>query len=226
MTDKDGDFNRNAETLSGKRLLHRGGNLQGAPPRPGASQTIKTGRPGPLFAVMHDDEDMSFDNAVAALKTYGGTLVAVETGGKRNQDGIDPNRNFSADGVGCKKLGKDATPKFTGSSASSSIRASRSSRFTTIPESASRPAGVGHVSMDDVPKDMEAHASNDQNGPLAGDRTLVLLTSPVPVSTTSKAEAAELSAKGINAVIESVRRGQRRLLAVQLHAARPATRTI
>ena len=62
--------------------------------------------------------------------------------------------------------------------------------------------------MDDVPKDMQTHESSDPNGPLAGERALVLLTSVVPVSTTSKAEAAELSAKGINAIIESVREGK------------------
>ena len=82
--------------------------------RPWDIQTITSGRPGPLWAVMHDDEDVAFDNAVYALKTYGGTLVAVETGGKRNQDGIDPNRNFSADGIGCAKLGDSGSPRFTG----------------------------------------------------------------------------------------------------------------
>ena len=104
---------------------------------------------------MHDDEDMSFDNAVAALKTYGGTLVAVETGGKRNQDGIDPNRNFSADGIGCKKLGDDATPKFTdvlpqALRPGQPIIALHNNTGERIPT-----GGLGHVSMDDVPKDMQ-----------------------------------------------------------------------
>jgi hypothetical protein len=136
--DKDGDFVRNAETLSGSGFCIEVETFKERR-RPWRIETVKTGRPGPLFAIMHDDENMSFDNAVAALKTYGGTLVAVDTGGKRNQDGIDPNRNFSGGGVGCSKLGKDASPKYTVFS-NLSIQASRSSPFTTTPESASQPA--------------------------------------------------------------------------------------
>ena len=45
---------------------------------------------------------------------------------------------------------------------------------------------------------MEAFPAADPNGPLAGERKLVLLTSPIPVSATSKSRAAALSAKGIN----------------------------
>ena len=151
---------------------------------------------------------LSFDNAVAALKTYGGTLVAIETGGKRNQDGIDPNRNFSSDGVGCRKLGDDATPKFTGVFRSlfdpgQPIIALHNNTGKRIPT-----GGVGHVTMDDVPKDMDEHPAKDRNSPLSSDTALVLLTSPVPVSTTSKSEAANLSSQGINAVIESVREGK------------------
>jgi len=205
--DKDGDFVRNAETLSGSGFCVEVDTFKERR-RPWRIETVKTGRPGPLFAVMHDDENMSFDNAVAALKTYGGTLVAVDTGGKRNQDGIDPNRNFSAGGVGCSKLGKDASPKYTGVfsdllDSSQPIIALHNNTGKRIPT-----GGVGHVSMDDVPKDMEAHASNDKKGPLTGDRTLVLLTSPIPVSTTSKAEATELSAKGINVMIEKIGDGK------------------
>jgi hypothetical protein len=203
VTDKDGDFTRNAEALSGnafciaeEKFKERRRNWR--------IQTIKTSRPGPLFVVMHDDEDMSFDNAVAALKTYGGTLVAMETGGKRNQDGIDPNRNFSADGIGCKKLGKDATPRFTGFfkdliDASQPIIALHNNTGKRIST-----GGVGHVSMTDPPKEMEKHKSNDPDGPLADERALVLLTSPLPVSTTSEARAEDLSSKGVNALIERV----------------------
>lgn len=203
VSDKDRDFKRNAEMLSGnafciaeEKFKERRRNWR--------IQTIKTSRPGPLFVVMHDDEDMSFDNAVAALKTYGGTLVAMDTGGKRNQDGIDPNRNFSADGIGCKKLGRDATPHFTNFfkdliDASQPIIALHNNTGRRIPT-----GGVGHVSMADPPKEMEKHKSNDPDGPLAGERALVLLTSPVPVSTTSETRAEELASKGVNALIERV----------------------
>jgi hypothetical protein len=206
-TDKDDDFKRNAEILSANTFCIAEETFKERR-RHWTIATIRTSRPGPLFAVMHDDEDMSFDSAVAALKAHGGTLVAVETGGKRNQDGIDPNRNFSADGVGCKKLGKDATPKFTAFfqklfDAEQPIIALHNNTGKRIPT-----GGVGHVSMDDLPKDMEKQPSDDPGAPLAGDRTLVLMTSPVPVTTVAESTADELNAKGINAVIEPVTEGK------------------
>ena len=206
-TDKDGDFKRNAVALSDSTLCIAEEELKERR-RTWTIATIKTGRPGPLFAVMHDDEDISFDTAVAALKIYGGTLVAVDTGGKRNQDGIDPNRNFSADGIGCRKLGNDAAPKYTGFfhelfDPAQPIVALHNNTGERIPT-----GGLGHVSMDDLPKDMEARKSAEPDGPLAGDRALVLLTSVVPVTTNAEARADELNAKGINAVIEPVREGK------------------
>jgi hypothetical protein len=207
VADKDEDFKRNAAILSESTLCIAEEQFKERR-RTWTIATVKTGRPGPLFAVMHDDEDMSFDNAVAALRTYGGTLVAVETGGKRNQDGVDPNRNFSADGIGCRKLGKDASPKYTEFfrnlfDPTQPIVALHNNTGERIPT-----GGVGHVSMDDLPKDMEARESADPGGPLAGDRSLVLLASAAPVTTNAEARATDLNAKGINAVIEPVREGK------------------
>jgi hypothetical protein len=207
VTDRDGDFERNSSALSQNTFCIAEEKFKERR-RHWRIATVKTGRPGPLFVVMHDDEDMSFDTAVAALNTYGGTLVALETGGKRNQDGIDPNRNFSADGIGCRKLGRDAAPKYTGIfrrhiDPTQPIIALHNNTGKRIPT-----GGLGHVSMTDLPKGMQAHESSDPDGPLAGERALVLLTSAAPVSTTSKTEAAELAARGINAVIESVSEGK------------------
>jgi hypothetical protein len=207
VSDKDGDFERNAEILSANTFCIAEEKFKERR-RHWTIATIKTSRPGPLFAVMHDDEDQSFDSAVAALKTYGGTLVAVDTGGKRNQDGVDPNRNFSADGIGCKKLGKDATPKYTDFfrklfDPAQPIVALHNNTGKRIPT-----GGLGHVSMDDVPKDMDKQPSDDPNASLAGDQTLVLMTSPVPVTTTAESTANELNAKGINAIIEPVNEGK------------------
>ncbi len=204
VKDKDGDFSRNAAVLSGNGFCIAEETFKERR-RTWTIATIKTSRPGPLFAVMHDDEDLSFDTAVEALKTYGGTLVAVETGGRRNMDGIDPNRNFSADGIGCKKLGKDAAPKyseffqnlFDPGQPIIALHNNTGERIST--------GGLGHVSMADVPKSMQVHESNDPNGLLAGERALVLMTSIVPVTTTAEARAADLSTKGINAVVEGVR---------------------
>jgi hypothetical protein len=207
VTDEDGDFKRNAEILSGTGFCIAEDVFKERK-RTWTIATIKTSRPGPLFAVMHDDEDLSFDNAVEALKTYGGTLVAIETGGKRNLDGIDPNRNFSADGIGCRKLGEDATPEFTGFfrrlfDPGQPIIAFHNNTGKRVPT-----GGLGHVAMSDSPKGMNVHESMDPDGELAGERSLVLLTSPVPVSATSEARAEDLSAKGINAIVEKVEKGK------------------
>ena len=61
---------------------------------------------GPLWFVPHDDENAGFEAALVAIRRYGGTIVAVDSGlvadrdGRRRNDavafgrGIDPNRNF------------------------------------------------------------------------------------------------------------------------------------
>jgi hypothetical protein len=107
LADNDKDFARNAAELKAPgfcilqvRFKERR--------RPWTIQTVDSGRPGPLWAVLHDDEDVAFDSAVQGLKTHGGVLFAVHTGGKRNQDGIDPNRNFSDEKISCAKLEKNA----------------------------------------------------------------------------------------------------------------------
>ena len=52
-------------------------------------------RSGSVFWVVpHDDEGAAFDSAVASVREYGGTVVAVKTGGQRENAGRDPNRNF------------------------------------------------------------------------------------------------------------------------------------
>jgi hypothetical protein len=65
-------------------------------------------RPGPLWFVPHDDENSGFDAALIAVRKYGGTVIAVDSGinpandGKRENNAvdsgraIDPNRVFDA----------------------------------------------------------------------------------------------------------------------------------
>jgi hypothetical protein len=71
---------------------------------------VNADRPdGPLWVVPHDDENAAFDAMIAALRKYGGTGIAVDTGpaSTRRQPGsgpcgvrpmvssaCDPNRNF------------------------------------------------------------------------------------------------------------------------------------
>ena len=51
---------------------------------------------GPFWVLPHDNEDTAFDAAVQAVITYGGGLLAIDSGGQRRFLGQDPNRNFSS----------------------------------------------------------------------------------------------------------------------------------
>lgn len=69
---------------------------------------IESKREGPLWFVPHDNENGGFEAAFAAVRTYGGTIIAVDSGVLPGADGvrrnravdygrpIDPNRNFDA----------------------------------------------------------------------------------------------------------------------------------
>ncbi len=205
VTDKDGDFKRNAEALSADGLCIEEETFRERK-RSWIVQTVKGKQPGPLWAVMHDDEDLSFDNAVEGLTRYGGTLITVETNGERNLSGIDPNRNFSADGIGCRKVGKNASPRFTGIFAE--LIDPEQPIVALHNNTGQSKRKLGHVSMETVPKDMDIVRPENPAGPLAGPRALVLLTDTIPVSTTSKQLAEDLADKGINAIIEKVRKNR------------------
>ncbi len=55
----------------------------------------KKHKKGPFWFLPHDNENSAFDSAIYATLKYGGGFLAVETGGRRNNYNIDPNRNFS-----------------------------------------------------------------------------------------------------------------------------------
>lgn len=71
--------------------------------------------PGPFWVLPHDNENAAFTAALHAVHTYGGGFVAIENGGRRTQNGQDPNRNFSrtrAESARCHAQRRPA-PKFT-----------------------------------------------------------------------------------------------------------------
>jgi hypothetical protein len=65
-------------------------------------------RRGPLWFVPHDNENAGFEAALAAIRKYGGAIVAVDSGVAPDHDGqrfnyavergrpVDPNRNFDS----------------------------------------------------------------------------------------------------------------------------------
>jgi hypothetical protein len=206
VADEDEDFSRNAAALGAPGFCiaeHRFSERR----RGWIVQTVDSGRPGPLWVIPHDDEAVAFDSAVYGLSTYGGVLFTVDTGGKRNQDGLDPNRNFSDAEVSCQQLGKAASPRFTGLFAkllddSQPIIALHNNFHGPV-----ETTGLGHISMSAVPKEMRKRAARKPNGPLAGPRALVLLAAVEPVSAAAANRMAELSGKGVNVVLEPVRKG-------------------
>lgn len=69
---------------------------------------------GPLFVVLHDNENTSFKTGVYGVGKYGGTLVAIENREQRLLNGQDPNRNFgvSQRDVQLCKLQSTPAPQF------------------------------------------------------------------------------------------------------------------
>jgi hypothetical protein len=97
VQDGDGDFRRNEKLLSSDGLCINQKRFQEG----GLSWNLQivrnTRRPNTvLWMVPHDNENAAFDTAVRGVIDYGGTIVAVETGGERFNQGQDPNRNFDA----------------------------------------------------------------------------------------------------------------------------------
>lgn len=53
-------------------------------------------QPGPVWAVLHDNEDSAFDAAVRLVDSHGGGAVMIEAAEKRLHEGQDTNRVFAA----------------------------------------------------------------------------------------------------------------------------------
>jgi len=65
---------------------------------------------GPFWVLPHDNEDTAFDVALDAVLAYGGGLLAVDAGGRRQFQGQDPNRNFSSTGAEARVCIAQRTP--------------------------------------------------------------------------------------------------------------------
>ncbi|MWB79612.1 hypothetical protein GLS40_16380 [Pseudooceanicola sp. 216_PA32_1] len=68
------------------------------------------------LVVLHDDEDTAFDTGLEAVQVYGGTLVALDTGGQRTNEGQDPNHNFGGAAslvAPCRRMRDGPSPEFT-----------------------------------------------------------------------------------------------------------------
>ena len=69
---------------------------------------------GPVWYLPHDNESTAFDAAVYAVARYGGAVVALESGDRRELRGIDPNRYFARDARDAAPCRMRApTPRYT-----------------------------------------------------------------------------------------------------------------
>src|SRR5215469_488383 len=204
VPDRDDDFRRNAQDLSNPDLcitvdqFEEGG-------RPWTLEIIRNRKraSGPLWAVPHDNEHAAFDSAVYGLTKYGGTVVAVETGGQRYNYGQDPNRNF---GLGPCPLQHAPAPVYT-----QAFMSHHDARYPIIAlHTNAGYEGRSRISISEPGPDDHAFPGLHPAGRLANEHTLVYVASllepqqdPELVSVVKS-----LNKAGINVVYEHVTSAQ------------------
>lgn len=101
ISDRDRDFSRHPDLTGPDRCV-----TETSFEENGARWTIQTVRNtkkrGPLWVLPHDDEQAAVTTVAYALERYGGTAVLVDTGGRRINRGVDPNRNFDTGRSRCR----------------------------------------------------------------------------------------------------------------------------
>jgi len=165
-------------------------------------QTVQSNRPGPLFVVPHDDEQTALDTAAYALARYGGTVVAVDTGGTRRNGVIDPNRNFN---LGKSRCDGPPTPSFT-----DAILGSRRAEqpiialHTNLP-GAARSGGAGDISILSLPGNATPFVSARASGELASEDAFILIATTEGRDSRRVTRLVDaLNARGVNVVVETV----------------------
>src|SRR5262245_57554152 len=109
---EDTDIARNAEVIRRAGLCYREEKLADAGLKWKLAIVENRAQPqGPRIAIPRDNEGSAFDTAVYAVATYGGRMVAVETGDQKGRRTQDPNRAFGT-GKSCTGLKRPA-PRYT-----------------------------------------------------------------------------------------------------------------
>ena len=167
-------------------------------------------RRGPVWAVLHDNENAAFDSALYAVRRYGGALVAVEAGESRTFQGQDPNRNFSLSAsraATCRDISAKPTPGFT-----KAITSFFSDRYPVLTlhnndEGYSGAGGRGHISARRSSASMTGMMTPTPQGALSDEDNAILLadTRPFAQSAASRKATAAFHAQGVNVIYEHVR---------------------
>jgi hypothetical protein len=201
MADLDQDFERNRVQLSSPKLCMQKvqfdeGELQWT------IQIIHNrAKPnGYFWFVPHDDEDVAFDTAAYAVTKYGGTVVAIDTGGNRYNGPQDPNRNFDA--------GKTATRQ-----CEDQIARSPNYTSTILGYRRKRPIIALHSNKPDGDISIRTESKTHTNFPAATplptqlpDHTVVFVASTAPPQANRKLGSfvSKLNNAGLNVIYETV----------------------
>lgn len=167
-------------------------------------QTVRSGRPGPLFVVPHDDEQTALATAAWALERYGGTLVAVETGGKRLNAGLDPNRNFRAGRSRCRSMKAEA-PRYVAAVLRHRTRAPIVALHTNKPGAAGTGGGHGNLSLTALPARATAFRGVPTEPALASEDAFVIVASRRGADDARLGRTVRrLNAAGVSVIVERV----------------------
>lgn len=167
-------------------------------------------RRGPVWAILHDNEDSAFDAALYSVSRYGGKMIALETGEGRSFAGQDPNRNFGATSkitAPCRNMASRPAPAFT---KAISRHFNRNFPVLTMHSNDNGYAGnggSGHISARRSSATMKGIMSPAPRGSLSDEDNAVLTAGTVPFEQNAKAQqlAQYLGGQGINMIYEHVR---------------------
>ncbi|WP_010140655.1 hypothetical protein [Oceanicola sp. S124] len=167
-------------------------------------------RRGPVWAVLHDNENAAFDAALYAVHKYGGALIAVEAGENRVFMGQDPNRNFSltaSSAATCRDISQKPTPGFT-----NAIAGYFSQRYPVLTlhnndDGYSGAGGAGTISARRSSASMTGMMTPTPQGALSDEDNAILLAGSQPFEANRQARQATgaFHAAGVNVIYEHVR---------------------
>lgn len=193
LGDRDDDFSAFQGVCASETVFSEGGVSW-------RIQTLETGRRGPLFVLPHDDENAAQATAAYALSRYGGAATMVETGGRRSNGGIDPNRFFDAGRLDCGKGGADAfVAAMLGPGGRPVIALHTNARGSA------RTGGAGSISIRAPYSGTTAFPSTSATGGLASEDAMVILASRRgPEDGRVRSLAQSLNDAGVHVLVETV----------------------
>ena len=162
---------------------------------------------GPTIYLLHDNEDSAFDAALYSVRRYGGKLIAVETGNRREFKGQDPNRNFGMTKnatATCGAMRKRPAPLFT--QFLMDLRNDRINFFLTLHNNAnghSGNGGGGGISAERTSQVMTGMMS-DKSDMDEDDAVLLAGSKPFDQERRAKRAAEFFLDRGVNVIYEHV----------------------